>query len=306
MRLRRFAVVPACLLLLFACLSGCAEKGDLIEIRIAYRAVNAPDGSTFAYTTRRIAPSDGERLCSLALQLAMTEPEDEGLTSVFPRRATVRSVGISDRGIITVDFSKSYNTLEGIERTVADYCTVLTLFALGSVNGVKISGVLITVEGVGNHVIMTPDDVVDSTDFMRLRDYAFEIYFPNRNEKVLEMDVFSRTLSDAEEPAETIVSILMGGRRSDGAINHIVSDNTSFLGLEIRNRVCYLNFNEGFFSVAIKNDDGESLKLYAFVNSLCELSYIDRVQFLINGEVTDSEVYEDFDSPYSPNMSLVA
>ncbi len=106
---------------------------------------------------------------------------------------------------------------------------------------------MITVEGEGEHIVMTPDDVVDNTDFMRLRDYEFVIYFPNRNEKVLETDVFSRTLSDAEQPAETIVSILMGGRRSDGSINHIVSDSTLFLGLEIRNRVCYLNFNEGFF-----------------------------------------------------------
>lgn len=306
MRLRRFAAVPVCLLLLLACLYGCAEKGDLMEVRIAYCAVQPSDGSTFAYMTRRIAASEGERLCSLVLQLAMTEPENEGLTSVFPRRTAVRSVEISGRGILTVDFSKPYGTLEGIERTVADYCTVLTLFALDSVSGVKINGVVITVEGEGEHIVMTPDDVVDNTNFMRLRDYEFVIYFPNRNEKTLETDVFSRTLSDAEQPAETIVSILMGGRRSDGSINHIVSDSTTFLGLEIRNRVCYLDFNESFFSVAIKNDDGESLKLYAFVNSLCELPYIDRVQFLINGEVTDSELYEDFDSPYSPNFSLVA
>lgn len=306
MRVRRFAAVLVCWLLLFACLSGCAEKGDLMEVRIAYRAVHTSEGRTFSYATRRIAASDGERLCRLVLQLAMTEPANEEITSVFPQRTTVHAVEISDRGIITVDFSRPYGTLTGIERTVADYCTVLTLFALDSVNGVKINGVVITVEGDGKGVIMTPDDVVDSTDFMRLRDYEFLIYFPNRNEKVLETDAVLRTLSDAEKPAETIVSILMRGRRSDGSINHIVSENTSFLGLEIRNRICYLNFDEGFFSVSIKNDDGDSLKLYAFVNSLCELSYIDRVQFLINGEVTTSEVYEDFDSPYSPDLSLVA
>lgn len=304
--LRRFAAALICVAVLLLGLSGCAEKSELMEVRIAYCTESGLDTDVFAFSTRNIAVSDGERLCSLVLQLAMTEPEDETMTSVFPKRTTLRSIEISDNGIITVDFSEEYGSLSGITRTMADYCTVLTLYALGSVNDREVSGVIITVAGEGSRSVLKPEDLVDTTDYMRLREYVFQIYFPNRETGTLEADSFSCTLSDAEEPAETIVSVLMEGRQSNGEINHVVSDGTEFLGLEILNRVCYLNFNEDFLNLAIQNSEGYSLKIYAFVNSLCELSYIDRVQFLINGEVMESELYAGFHNPYSPNQDIVA
>ena len=305
MRLRRVIALFACVAWICLGLSGCAGQEDLLEVRIAYRTVE-PGADIFGYMTRKITEADPERLCSLVLQLAMTEPSDESLTTVFPKKTTIHSINLSDNGIVTVDFSEAYASLTGMQRTIADYCAVLTLFALSDVANLEIQGVVITVEGAGDRYLLTPDDIVDHTDFMRLRDYEFVIYFPNRDQGTLETDVFSRTLSDAEHPAESIVSILMDGQRSDGTVNRIVSNSTVLLGLEIHNRICYLNFNESFLSVPIENEDGHSLKLYAFVNSLCELPYIDRVQFMINGEIVSSETYEGFDAPYSSDMSLVS
>ena len=48
------------------------------------------------------------------------------------------------------------------------------------------------------------------------------------------------------------------------------------------------------------------MKLYAFVNSLCELSYVDRVQFLIDGEMVTSDLYEGLEGTYTADDSLVA
>ncbi len=306
MRYRRLIAAFACAVWMLLSLSGCAEREGLLEVRIAYQTASESNTEVFGYMTRKIMTADPERLCSLVIQLAMTEPSDESLTSVFPKKTTVRSVNISENGVVTVDFSEEYASLTDIRRTIADYCVVLTLFALSDVVDLGIRGVVITIEGAGDRYLLTPDDIVDNTDFMRLRDYEFVVYFPNREQGTLEADVFSRTLSDAEHPAESIVSILMDGRRSDGSVSRIVSSSTVLLGLEIHNRICYLDFNESFLNVPIENEAGYSLKLYAFVNSLCELSYIDRVQFLINGENISSESYDQFDTPYSPDLSLVS
>lgn len=303
---RQLAAVALCAAFLLLWISGCAQREDLREVRIAYLCADSTEGEVFCYATRKVAASDDERLCSLVLQLAMTDPEDETMVSAFPKRTSVRSVNISERGILTVDFSRSYAELTGISRKIADYCTAFTLFALDSLNDIPISGVMILVEGEGDRSVLKPEDVVSSTDYMRLRDYVFHIYFPDRETGTLAADEFTCTLSDAEQPAASIVAILMEGRQSNGTINHVVSDRTEFLGLSIHNRVCYLNFNEDFLNLSIKNGEGFSLKLYSFVNSLCELSYIDRVQFLINGEVTTSSFYENFDTPYTPNPGLVA
>lgn len=305
MRRRQFASAVLCAVMLLAVLSGCAERRELMEVRIAYRNT-ADRGTVFAFTERNLVVTDGERLCNLVLQLAMTEPEDETLTSVFPERTTVQSLEISDIGVITVNFSKEYGTLSGIDRTIADYCTVLTLFGLEQVDGRTITGVMILVDGQGSRHVFTPEDLVTTTDYMRLQDYTFVIYFPNRETGYLEPQHFSRTLSDAEEPAKEIVSILMQGRMKDGTINRVVSSNAEFLDLSIRNRVCYVNFNEEFLDLPLLNGEGKSLKLYAFVNSLCELSYVDRVQFLIDGEMVTSDLYEGLEGTYTADDSLVA
>lgn len=298
-RLRRIAAALV-LLALCCCLSGCGERDDLMEVRVAYCAAHPAGTEALTFVTRRVAVTEGDRLCSLVLQLAMTEPEDESLTCVFPRRTAVRSVEISDQGIVTVDFSENYSELTGMDRTLADDCVVETLFALGSVNGTEIRGVRITVEGKGDRSALTTAAFVDSGDYLRLREYSLSVYFPNRTLGTLEEDVFQRTLSARERPADTVVSLLLSGRRSSGRIVPLVSKDTVFLGLEIRSQVCYLNFNEAFLDTSTLNIGDSPLRLYAFVNSLCALPEIERVQFLINGEVVTAPQYENFDLPYAP------
>lgn len=297
MRIRRaLSVLLALGVLLF---SGCTAGDDLTEVRIAYRAASMNGESAIAYQTRRVNASDGERLCSLVLQLAMTEPEDEELTSAIPKRTAVRSVEITEDGVVAVDLSEEYAALEGIGRTLADACVTLTLCALGTVRGTAVRGVTITVEGEGDGAVLTPDDLVWRSDRLRLRDHSFRVWFPNRSGERLESDLFIRTLSDEDQPAEAIVSILMDGRRSNGSVSRVVSEDTVLYWLTIRSRVCTLNFNEHFLDGEPWENAGD-LVVYAFVNSLCELSYIDRVQFLIEGEAIRSPRIDSFDQPFSP------
>ncbi len=293
-------IAAVLLLALLLSLAGCGEQDDRMEVRIAYCAARAADPEAVVYATRRIASADGERLCSLVLQLAMTEPPEESMTSAFPRRTTVRSVDISEQGVITVDFSEGYAALQGIRRTLADACVVQTLFSLGSVGDTDISGVRITVEGEGERTILTPGSIVDSEDYLRLRDYELHICFPDRAGETLETDVFSRTFSDREEPAETVMALLLNGRRSNGSLTRLVTEETVFYGLEIRSRVCVLNFNEAFLDTEGLRIGDSMLRLYAFVDSLCQLPHIDRVQFLIEGEVVTAPQYDNFDLPYAP------
>ena len=299
-RMRRAAALALVLLSLCFCLSGCGPRDDLLEVRIAYCAAHPAGTEALGFVTRRVAAADGERLCSLVLQLAMTEPGDEALTSVFPRRTVVRSVEMSEQGILTVDFSENYNTLTGMDRTLADACVVETLYALGSVNGTEIRGVRITVEGTGGRTPLTAAGFVDSGDYLRMRDYSISLYFPNKILGILEEDIFRRTLSAREDPAETAVSLLLKGQRSSGRITRLVSNDTVFLGMRVQSGVCYLNFSNAFLDTEGLYVGDTPLRLYAFVNTLCQFPEIDRVQFLIEGEVVSAPQYENFDLPYAP------
>lgn len=304
---RSHRIVAVLLMLALCCtlLGSCAGKDTLTAVRIAYRAVGDDTTTVFAYDTRQVFASNDEQLCYLAVQLALSEPEVDGMTCPAPEQTKLRSIQIGENGIITVDLSHSYNTLSGIRRTVADYCIAQTLFEIGTVNGGPVNGVVITVENDGDRVVLRPDDIVDSTDFLRLREHELRIYFPDADSGKLVEETFLRTLSDAESPAEAVVEILMSGQRSDGRVRALVTARTKFLSLDVRNRTCFLNFSKEFLDLESRIQEDSILILYAFVNSLCALDYIDRVQFLIEGETTESVLYEDFDEPYVENMGLV-
>lgn len=84
--------------------------------------------------------SEVERIEGL-LELLLSGPESEDLTSPFPAGVRVRSWRL-DGTRVTVDLTESYGGLAGVELTLADSCIVLTLCQLDAVEEVYL-----TVEG---------------------------------------------------------------------------------------------------------------------------------------------------------------
>ena len=62
-----------------------------------------------------------------------------------------------------------------------------------------------------------------------------------------------------------------------------VNPNTKVINVTTRDGICFVNLDENFLTVVNNVPTEESI--YAIVNSLVELSYINKVQILVNGEV---------------------
>lgn len=65
-----------------------------------------------------------------------------------------------------------------------------------------------------------------------------------------------------------------------------VNPNTKIINVTTRDGICYVNLDENFLTVVNNVPTEESI--YAIVNSLVELSNINKVQILVNGEVPDT------------------
>ena len=65
-----------------------------------------------------------------------------------------------------------------------------------------------------------------------------------------------------------------------------INPSTKIVNVMTKDGICYVNLDESFLTVV--NNVSTDLSIYAIVNSLVELSNINRVQILINGEVPDS------------------
>ena len=65
-----------------------------------------------------------------------------------------------------------------------------------------------------------------------------------------------------------------------------VNPDTKIINVMTRDGICYVNLDETFLTVV--NNVPTEISIYAIVNSLVELSNVNRVQILINGEVPAS------------------
>ena len=62
-----------------------------------------------------------------------------------------------------------------------------------------------------------------------------------------------------------------------------VNPNTKVVNVTTKDGICYVNLDENFLTVV--NNVSIDVSVYAITNSLVELSHINKVQILVNGEV---------------------
>lgn len=76
--------------------------------------------------------------------------------------------------------------------------------------------------------------------------------------------------------------------------------------LEIKEGICYVDFNKSFQSKHPGGEIEERLTIYSIVNTLTELNDIDKVQFLIDGEkVEEYQGFIDFSQTFSRDDSII-
>jgi len=77
-----------------------------------------------------------------------------------------------------------------------------------------------------------------------------------------------------------VVEELLKGPQSSGRFATLPSD-VKLLNVSVNENVCYINFDSAFLNNALEVK--EYIPIYSIVNSLCEISYVNRVQITING-----------------------
>ena len=83
-------------------------------------------------------------------------------------------------------------------------------------------------------------------------------------------------------------------------------EETVVKSVRVSNGICYIDFNAAFKSKHYGGSTGETMTVYSIVNTITELSNISRVQFLIEGEKTESfKGHLAFDGLFEYNISLV-
>lgn len=86
-------------------------------------------------------PYDGELTPEALLSALLAGPDEEGLTSPFPRGVALRQCAWDQErpGVLLVDLSEQYGALADVSLSLADYSIVLTLSQAEGVEQVEIT-----------------------------------------------------------------------------------------------------------------------------------------------------------------------
>ncbi len=230
-----------------------------------------------------------ERLMTCLLE----GPEDESLRSAVPPGTALVSLAVDD-GQAAVDLSSTYAVLSGVELTLADYAITLTLTQLP-----EISSVSITVRGrelaYRDKQVFTEEDVLRSSMEDVVSTLIATLYFPDEDGR-LQAEERELELYEGETQAGAVVQALLSGPE-DKELSAAVPEAFQVESMRLEESVCYVNLNSAALT-EIPEDEVVETAVEALARSLCALDTVSEVQFLVDGEFTDSYGTVDVSGPW--------
>lgn len=233
----------------------------------------------------------------------------EELLELFPD-ADVRDLQLKEKQL-SVYFSSAYYNEKGIDEVLRRAAIVKTLC--------QVSGVEYIEFFVGDKSMMVDGEVVGVMSELSFLDsiggdgYTQEkyvtLYFSDTSGKAIR-EVTSKLTYDMTVPLARLLleQLLLGPDKLEelntSDVRDTVPAGTKVNSLTIRDNVCYVDFSSDFFHM--QQGINSEVVIYSIVNTLCELSDVNMVQFTIDGE--QRELYGDmkgFNNPYERKLDLV-
>lgn len=218
-------------------------------------------------------------------------------------RATI-SAGINiinyayDGSKVTLSLGEKYKELSKTTEILTRAAIVKSLTQIEGVEYVTITiGGEPLLDYSGNEIgIMTADMFLDNTgeQFNDFEKVTIRLYFANEEgDKLIAINrslVHNIGLSSVSMEKLVVEQLLAGPANTESypAIN----PETKLLGITVKDGVCYLNFDSAILTPV--NNVTTDVTIYSIVNSLVELSNINKVQISIDGkkDITFKDKYE--------------
>ena len=248
-----------------------------------------------------------ERTDKLLKLLFETDLEEEQL---FP--AKPKEVGIIDfndtENLITFDFDSHYLEMNNVQEILLRAALVLTMIQQSNITQVRF-----TVEGnpltdsygkpIGTMDASNFVDILLNEEGMLKQETDLTLFFTDETGTKLIPAKYHFTISNTNlNMEEYILQQLKAGPEID-ATYPIMDPDVEIISVMTTDRVCYVNFGSNFLEQEQQASD--EILIYSIVNSLCCLSYVDSVQFLVNGS-SDVKLHTvtDLSSPFRRNWDL--
>lgn len=307
-RKRKYSLLLLLLGLLALCMVSCGEKeqqGTPVEISYLNKSETkiVPEVHYLQGTTTK-------EMIVEVLTLLCSVPDNKELEATLP--GSINIVNYAYEGTqVTVALGEKYKELPKTTEVLTRAAIVRSLTSIPDVNYV-----MITVNGeplidtMGNAVgIMTADMFIDYAGQKSTDSYAqakIRLYFANETgDGLIAINrslAFNMDISNISME-RLVVEQLLDGPASDESYPTI-NPSTKLLSITVKDGVCYLNFSKDILTPV--NNVTSDVTIYSIVNSLVELSNVNKVEISIEGnkELKFRDKYE-LTTLFERNLDLV-
>lgn len=294
--------------LLVLCLTACGDKEQQgTPAEISY--LNKSETKIVPEVHYLQGTSTKEMIVEV-LTLLSAVPDNKELEATLP--GGINIVNYAFEGTqVTVALGEKYKELSKTTEVLTRAAIVRSLTSIPEVDYV-----MLTVNGeplldtMGNAVgIMTADMFIDYAGQKNTDSYEqakVRLYFANETgDKLIAVNrslAFNMDISNISME-RLVVEQLLAGPASDESYPTI-NPATKLLGITVKDGVCYLNFSKDILTPV--NNVTSDVTIYSIVNSLVELSNVNKVEISIEGnkELKFLDKYE-LTTLYERNLDLV-
>ncbi len=233
-----------------------------------------------------------------------SEPADANLERVLPADVAILGYSFREAGQLILDFSATYTTsLTGTREILARAAIVKTFAQIKGIEYVEfnIMGYPLSL-GDKAVTMMKASDFVETTGFTQ--NAYVTLYFSNKKGDAL---IESRREVDYDgiiSVEQLIVNqLIVGPVEKEYGMIPTLNPETKLNSVTTKDGICYVDFNEKFLENL--NGVSEQVTIYSVVNSLVELTNVNKVQFLINNKKVKLYKTVELDELFDRNLDII-
>lgn len=278
-------------LLLFLCLAaycfgGCAKKQGTENAENLYHVycTNATASKLLNrdYFMEEDVVEPLEQVWKLIEAMRLSEPELSRHPAI-PEDVQIPTVKL-DAGLLTITFDSNYMSMTPSREIICRAAVVKTVSQVQGVEYVSFNiGEKPLIDAKGEAVeMMQAKDFLESSSGSgdSMQPITLILYFANKKgDKLIETE--RTVLYDSEMAVERLVLDQLISGPAGSETYATLPASTKVLGMRVKEGICYINLDSTFVDKAL--DVADYIPIYSIVNSLSELTGINRVQISING-----------------------
>lgn len=211
-----------------------------------------------------------------------------------------------DQNVLYMYFDANYTLMGTSQEILCRAALTKTMTQIQGVDYVNIySGEQPLMDSSGNPVgMLSASDFMDNiSDVNAYEKSELTLYFADESGQHLQAETREVMHSINTSMERLVVEQLLEGPETEGLKSTIPPD-ARLLNISVTDNVCYLNFDSAFLNNTL--DVADEIPIYSIVDSLTQLTAVNRVQFSVNG--SPAVMFRDrisLDALFEQNMDYV-